>query len=55
LETLVDLADVITDQTKPDIARVILQEITQCLLGVLRHVINLIEDNKLHTGVEEGL
>ena len=55
LEPLVDLADVITDQTKPDIARVILQEVSQCLLGVLRHVIHFIEDNKLHACVEEGL
>jgi len=55
LESLIDLADVITDQTKPHITRVILQEVTECLLGILRHVIHLIEDNKLHAGVEEGL
>jgi hypothetical protein len=55
LESLVDLADVIADQAEAHIARVILQEITERLLGVLRHVIDLIEDNKLHAIVEEGL
>jgi hypothetical protein len=55
LESLVDLADVIADQAEAHIARVILQEITERLLGVLRHVIDLIEDNKLHAVVEEGL
>jgi hypothetical protein len=54
LESLVDLADVIADQAKSDIARVILQEVTQRLLGILRHVIHFIEDNKLHAVVEEG-
>jgi hypothetical protein len=55
LKPLVDLADVIAYQTKANAARIILQEIAEGLLCVLRHVVDFIQNNELHAIVEEGL
>jgi len=53
LKPFVDLADVIAYQTKADTARVILQEVSQRLLRILRHVVDLVQNNELHPVVEE--
>jgi hypothetical protein len=45
-QRFVDLADVVTDETEPDVVTGRLEKILESLLGVLGHVVDLVEDDE---------